>query len=99
VASLSDPRLRQLGRRLVAFHSPALLNVEETTRFNAYLREKWSADDVPETEWMTVAKAEAAIDALRMQEAASVAELDAITDFIERWSARAFAVAMSESSV
>jgi hypothetical protein len=48
---------------------------------------------------MTVAKAEAAIDALRMQEAASVAELDAITKFIERWSARAFTVAMSESAV
>ena len=99
VASLSDPRLRQLGRRLVAFHSPALLSTDETTRFNAYLREKWSADDVPETEWMTVAKARAAIDALLLQDAASPAELNAITDFIERWSARAFAVAMSESSV
>lgn len=87
VASLSDPRLRQLGRRLVAFHSPALLNAEETMRFNAYLREKWSADDTPETEWMTVSKAKAAIDALRIQEAASVAELDAITAFIEGWSA------------
>ncbi len=83
----------------MAFHSPSLLNAEETTRFNAYLREKWSADDTPETEWMTVTKAKAAIDALRIQEAASVAELDAITTFIEGWSARAFAVAMSESSV
>ena len=99
VASLSDPRIRQLGRRLVAFHSPALLNAEETRRFNAYLREKWSADDTPETEWMTLTKARAAIDALRIQEAACVAELDAITTFIEGWSARAFAVAMSESSV
>lgn len=99
MASLLDPRLRQLGRRLMAFHSPSLLNVEETTRFNAYLREKWSADDVPETEWMTVTKAKAAIDALRIQEAASVAELDAISTFIEGWSARACAVAMSESSV
>lgn len=99
VASLADPRLRQLGRRLLAFHSPALLNAEETTRFNAYLREKWSADDTPETEWMTVTKAKAAIDALRIQETASDAELDAIKTFIEGWSARAFAVAMSESSV
>lgn len=99
VASLSDPRLRQLGRRLLAFHCPALLNAEETTRFNAYLREKWSADDAPETEWMTLTKAKAAIDALRIQEAASVEELDAITRLIEGRSARAFAVAMSESSV
>jgi exodeoxyribonuclease-1 len=75
------------------------LNAEETTRFNGYLREKWSADDAPETEWMTLTKARAAIDALHIQEAASVAELDAITTFVEGWSARAFAVAMSESSV
>ena len=99
VASLSDPRLRQLGRRLMAFHSPSLLNVEETTRFNAYLREKWSADDVPATEWMTVTKAKAAIDTLRIQDTAFDAELDAIKTFIEGWSARAFAVAMSESGV
>jgi exodeoxyribonuclease-1 len=99
VASLSDPRLRQLGRRLVAFHSPALLNAEETTRFNAYLRDKWSAEDVSETEWMTVAKARAAIDALRLQGAASPAQLDAITEFIEQWSAQAFTVEMTESTV
>jgi exodeoxyribonuclease-1 len=65
VASLSAPHLRQLGRRLLAFHSPARLNAEETTRFNAYLGEKWSADDVPETAWMTVAKARVVIEALR----------------------------------
>jgi len=48
---------------------------------------------------MTLTKARAAIDALRIQEAASVAELDAITTFIEGWSARAFAVAVSEGAV
>lgn len=48
---------------------------------------------------MTVTKGKAAIDALRLREAASMAELDAITKFIEEWSARVFAVAMSESSV
>lgn len=52
----------------------------------AYLREKWSADDVPETEWMTLAKARTAIDALRLQGAAFPAHLDGITEFIERWS-------------
>jgi len=90
-ASLADHRLRQLGRRLVAFHSPALLNTEETSRFNAYLREKWSSDEAPETEWMTLTKARNAIEALRLQAAAPAEELDAISDFIERWSTRAFA--------
>jgi exodeoxyribonuclease-1 len=99
VACLADPRLRQLGRRLVAFHSPALLNAEATAQFNSFLREKWSADDVPETEWMTLAKARAAIDALRLHGAASPAQLDAITEFIEQWSARAFTVGKTESTV
>ncbi len=99
MASLADPRLRQLGRRLVAFHSPALLDAEETARFNAFLRDKWSADDVPETEWMTLAKARVVIDALRLHGAASPAQLDAITEFIEQWSARAFTVGKTESTV
>ena len=61
VASLSDPRLCQLGRRLVAFHSPELLSAEEMALFNGYLREKWCAPDAPETEWMTFAKAQGAL--------------------------------------
>ena len=96
VVGFADPRLRQLGRRLVAFYSPALLNAEETTRFNAYLGEKWSAEDTPETEWMTMSKAKAAIDALREQEVTPVAELDAIATFVEEWSARAFSFGINE---
>jgi len=96
VASLSDPRLRQLGRRLVAFHSPALLSAKEIEQFNAYLCDKWTADETPENEWMTLPKARAAIDELRLQGLASAVELDAISDFIQRWSARAFTVVMSD---
>ena len=83
-ATLSDPRLRQLGRRLVAFHSPELLTSEERAQFNRYLREKWSAPEAPETEWMTLARAEAAIDQIR---SASVADPEALADI------RAFIVA------
>jgi exodeoxyribonuclease-1 len=82
VASLSDPRLRQLGRRLVAFYSPELLTADEMALFKAYLRDKWSASDVPETEWMTFEKAEAALDDLRSAAAAEPCELDAIASFL-----------------
>jgi exodeoxyribonuclease-1 len=82
VASLSDPRLRQLGRRLVAFYSPELLTEEEVTLFNDYLYNKWSAPDVPETEWMTFEKAEAAVGDLRTAGAAEPHELDAIASFL-----------------
>jgi exodeoxyribonuclease-1 len=82
VASLSDPRLRQLGRRLVAFYSPELLTAEEMALFKAYLRDKWSVSDVPEAEWMTFEKAEAALSDLRAAVAAEPLELDAIASFL-----------------
>ncbi|MCC6001129.1 MAG: exodeoxyribonuclease I [Pararhodobacter sp.] len=62
VASLADPRLRQLGRRLVAFHAPELLSTEERAQFQAWLQERWSA---PETEWTTRDRAHAALDEMR----------------------------------
>jgi len=89
VASLTDPRLRQLGRRLVAFHSPELLSLEETALFNGFLREKWSAPDAPETEWMTFQKAQAALEELRAAGAAEPHELDEIADFMKVWGGRA----------
>ena len=82
MASLSDPRLRQLGRRLVAFYSPELLTTEEMELFKAYLRDKWLAPDVPETEWMTFKKAEAAVGDLRAAGAAEPREVDAIASFL-----------------
>jgi exodeoxyribonuclease-1 len=85
VASLSDPRLRQLGRRLVAFYSPELLTAEEMALFKAYLRDKWSPPGATETEWMTFEKAEAALGDLRSAAAAEPRDLDAIASFLSAW--------------
>lgn len=82
VGALSDPRLRQLGRRLMAFYSPELLTADETALFKAYLGDKWSAPDAPETEWVTFEKAEAAVRDLRAAGAAEPNELDAIASFL-----------------
>tara|TARA_R110002096_G_scaffold432546_1_gene649553 strand:+ start:9206 stop:10585 length:1380 start_codon:yes stop_codon:yes gene_type:complete len=65
VAALSDPRLRHLGRRLVAFYAPQLLSPEDRSQFEDWLRERWSAPDAPETEWMSAASARRAVDELR----------------------------------
>lgn len=65
VASLSDARLRQLGRRLVAFHAPELLSAEERAQFQAWLEGRWSAADVPETEWTSRDRAVAALAQMR----------------------------------
>jgi exodeoxyribonuclease-1 len=65
VAALGDTRLRQLGRRLVAFYAPQLLSPEERAQFEDWLSERWSAPDAPETEWMAVTSARRAVDELR----------------------------------
>lgn len=83
IASFSDPRLRQLGQRLIAFHSPALLSAEEMVLFRGYLREKWNAPDSSEAEWMTFGKAKAAIHELRAQAAVEPAMREAILAFVE----------------
>ena len=88
VASLADPRLRQLGRRLVAFYSPELLTADDMALFKTYLRDKWSAPDVPETEWMTFEKAEAAVGDLRAAGAAEPNEIYAIASFLWAWCAK-----------
>jgi exodeoxyribonuclease-1 len=57
--------------------------------FNGYLRDKWSAPEATETEWMTFAKAQAAIDEMRAKEAADPRELDVIAAFVKQWVSRA----------
>ena len=89
VAGLSDPRLRQLGRRLVAFYSPELMTAEEAAKFNAYLRGKWQAQDADSVEWTTPVSAQVAIEQLRDQGAATDQALEEIAGFIDDWADRA----------
>ena len=41
LSRFSDERLKQLGRRLIAFNAPELLTTKEQDAFNAYLKNKW----------------------------------------------------------
>jgi len=80
VAALSDARLRQLGRRLVAFNAPELLSTEEHAQFQAWLEGRWTAEEAPETEWMTIARSQrvlAELQGSRACDAALVREIDA----------------------
>ena len=83
VASLSDPRLIQLGRRLIAFHRPQLLSPGEASRFNTYLHEKWNAKGESGHEWTTLEKARESIAKMRDKGAVDMNVLDAIAAFVE----------------
>ena len=83
VSSLADPRLRQLGRRLVAFHAPALLSPQELGQYEGWLRARWSAADVPETEWLTVEKSKRAIADMRAEGAVDVGLISEIEAFVQ----------------
>ncbi len=81
-ASLSDARLRQLGRRLVAFHAPELLSAEERSLYRAWLQERWSAPDLPETEWTTRGRALAALTEIQGDEEVEPGLVDEIEAYL-----------------
>jgi exodeoxyribonuclease I len=89
VAALSDPRLRQLGRRLVAFYSLQLLSTEERAQFEEWLHERWSAPDAPETEWMTIASARRAVDELRGNDGVDQALIGEIEVYLQGFDIKA----------
>jgi exodeoxyribonuclease-1 len=45
LSRFSDERLKQLGRRLIAFNAPELLTTNEQDAFDAYLKNKWETED------------------------------------------------------
>lgn len=86
VGLLSDVRLRQLGRRLIAFYAPEIMIADEAEQFDAFLHERWNAPEGPETEWTTIASATRAISEHRALPGTDNAALDEIADFIRRFS-------------
>lgn len=78
VEQLEDPRLKQLGRRLVAFNSPRELDNNTKIAALKYLRDKWltPADDKPK--WTSFETAEN--DLLEIEEKRLVS-----TEILETW--------------
>ena len=82
-ATLSDARLRQLGRRLVAFHAPELLSTEERGQYHAWLEDRWSAADVPEIEWTGKHRANAALVQMRTNGRVDLGLVDEIEAYLQ----------------
>ena len=55
LSRFSDERLKQLGRRLIAFNAPELLTTNEKDAFDTYLKNKWENED-EKSNWTTVSK-------------------------------------------
>ena len=92
VSALGDARLRQLGRRLVAFHASELLSREEKAQFEAWLRERWSAPDTQETGWMTTDKARRALEEVTALNAHDPERMAELADFLGGYASRVSAV-------
>ncbi|TYB87754.1 exodeoxyribonuclease I [Oceaniovalibus sp. ACAM 378] len=84
IGQLTDDRLRQLGRRLIAFHAPELMTADEAKQYKAFLRERRNAPEAPDTEWMTIASATCAIAELRTQPGADQQVLNDIAVLIRQ---------------
>ena len=63
INKLSDRRLRQLDKRLIAFYAPELLTEKQRVDFNNFLNQRWSAagDKAP---WMTAEEVWVALEKL-----------------------------------
>lgn len=88
VAILGDFRLRQLGRRLVAFYGQELLSKPEVEQFESFVRERWYAPDVPVPEWTTFSSAARAIEDLRAQPETDQGALDLIEGFLAQMASK-----------
>ena len=85
VATLTDARLRQLGRRLVAFHAPELLSAQERAQYRAWLKGRWSAPDVAETEWTSRDRALSALRQMRANEGTDPALAEEIETYFRQF--------------
>ncbi|MEM5518972.1 exonuclease domain-containing protein [Henriciella sp. AS95] len=82
VGKLSDPRLRQLGRRLIAFYQNNLLTESETQQFRTFVLERWNSPASQSVEWTTAESASRAIHDLRSRSDADHELLNSIETFI-----------------
>ena len=82
LSRFSDERLKQLGRRLIAFNAPELLTTNEKNAFNAsYLKNKWTSDE--ETGWTTIKNIKEQLDKLR-DEGCNEALLEELSSFYKK---------------
>ena len=79
LSRFSDERLKQLGRRLIAFNAPELLTTKEQDAFNAYLKNKWDSEE-EKTKWTTIKDVKKQIEELE-EKRCDISVLNDLKDF------------------
>ncbi|MDA8811272.1 exonuclease domain-containing protein [Amylibacter sp.] len=79
ISRFSDERLKQLGRRLIAFNAPELLSSNERDAFNAYLKTKWTTEE-EKTEWTTALEVKKQLEDLK-EHGCNISLLNDLKDF------------------
>lgn len=82
VETFDDSRLRQLGRRLIAFYAHDLLSEAEQRQYDEWRHGRWQAASQQETEWMTIEKARQAVAEMRESSNYDSSMLDEIEAFV-----------------
>ena len=77
-----DARLRQLGRRLIAYYRKDLLTEREAMQFKNFIKERWTATDTKTTEWTTIYSAKKSIIEIREKKIINKESIDSIENFI-----------------
>ena len=85
LSQLSDRRLRQLGRRLIAFNCPELLSPNEIKRYRDFLAERLTTTKKEDVEWTTLQKAREEIARIREDMNVEPAVMKDIEDFYRSW--------------
>ncbi|WP_412509161.1 hypothetical protein [Roseovarius sp. SYSU LYC5161] len=83
MAEFQDARLRQLGRRLLAFYAPKLLSERGQRQYSDWRRGRWDATGEDKVKWMTLVKARQAVSEMRSAGLYDPETLTEIEDFID----------------
>lgn len=81
-ASFDDKRLRQLGRRLIAFYAHELLSEGESRQFADWRKDRWRAVHTDEKEWLTLDGAREMVAQMRIAATCDADMLDEVDSFL-----------------
>ena len=66
INDFNDERLKQLGKRLIAFYAPQLLTDEQRTAYKSFVQKRWSAP-IDEAPWTTAEHIWASLNELKSE--------------------------------